>query len=571
MVEEPEEPVAGDAGTAARWLSQARELVPTALQRAREARGFGGRWRAIASMIERLPACLSDLSSHPCFAKIALCREQLQSVCATLGEVIELAGRHGGADDDPPRVVGKLQMQSDLDSLSGKLELNLRDCKLLVKTGVLGEFTLVPAPELGTPAEPDVRELLARLHIGRVEAKYRAVEGLLEATTADEKRVSAVLSRSNAAALVQLLSAAAPPLIREKTAAVICLLAESGSSGELLVSEGVIPPLIRMAESGGGGRICREKAVISLQRLSGSPAAARSIVGHGGAVPLMEICGMAGDSVSQAVAAAGALKNLSAVAELRHELARGGLTGVMLDLLRRSTVPHAKEYAAECLRHLTAGNDALRRAVAAEGGVASLLAFLDAPSPPEPAAVGALRNLVGVVSPGDLISLGLLPRLAHALRVGSPAAQQAAAAALCDVSSSSPEMKRFAGEAGCISLLVPMLGSKTGEAREAAAQAMASLMAHLPNARGVKKDPRSVPSLVRLLDPAPPNTAAKHAVACLLALSSASKGSRKAMASQGAIGYLKKLSEMDVPGSKRLLHRLQRGKLPFLFRPHPPR
>ncbi|CAA6663362.1 unnamed protein product [Spirodela intermedia] len=518
MAEKPEEPVAGDAGSAERWLSQARELVPTALQRAREARGFGGRWRVITSMVERLPACLSDLSSHPCFAKIALCREQLQSVCATLGEVIELAGRHGGAADDPPRVVGKLQMQSDLDSLSSKLELNLRDCKLLVKTGVLGEFTLLPATELGTPAEPDVRELLARLHIGRAEAKHRAVEGLLEAATADDK--TPVPRRSS--------------LIREKTAAVICLLAESGSSGELLVSEGVIPA---DQDGGVGGRRPRlqREAVISLQRLSASTAAARSIVGYGGAAPLMEICGTAGNSVSQVVAAAGALKNLSAVSELRHDLARGGLIGAMLDLLRRGTVPHAKEYAAECLQHLTAGNDALRRAVAAEGGVGCLLAFLEAPSPPEPAAVGALRNLVGLVPPGS----------------SSP----------CPAPAAGPRSAGWLPGGAAGRRRRPLRGLQLLPSDE---EVRGGSRLHLPpgphpdgappNARGLKKDPRSVPSLVRLLDPAPPNTAAKHAVACLLALSSASK----------------RHSEMDVPGSKRLLHRLQRGKLPTLFRPHPP-
>ena len=105
------------------------------------------------------------------------------------------------------------------------------------------------------------------------------MEGLLDALREDEKSVLSALGRGNVAALVQLLTATAPK-IREKAATVLCLLAESGSCEGLLVSEGALPPLIRLAES--GSLVGREKAVITLQRLSMSPEIARAIVGHNG-------------------------------------------------------------------------------------------------------------------------------------------------------------------------------------------------------------------------------------------------------------------------------------------------
>jgi hypothetical protein len=71
-----------------------------------------------------------------------------------------------------------------------------------------------------------------------------------------------------------------------------------------------VPPLIRLAESG-SDLVARERAVLTLHRLSASPDVARAIAGHAGARPLIEIC-QTGDTVSQ-FAAAGALKNLSAV------------------------------------------------------------------------------------------------------------------------------------------------------------------------------------------------------------------------------------------------------------------
>uniref|UniRef100_A0A0D9VNP5 DUF7032 domain-containing protein n=1 Tax=Leersia perrieri TaxID=77586 RepID=A0A0D9VNP5_9ORYZ len=549
---------AGDDGggevetTVDELLARVRAMVPPAMAAAGAAEGFPGRWKAIAAKMDKLPACLSDLSSHPCFARNTLCRELLQSVAATLAEAAELAALCRA----PPRA-GKLQTQSAVDALAGKLDLNLRDCSLLVKTGVLSD-AFMPAPAPPSPTAADVRELLARLQIGHTEAKSRAVDGLLEAISKDEKSVLSVLGRANVAALVQLLTSPAAK-VREKAATVICHLAESGNCETLLVSEGVLPPLIRLAES--GTLLGREKAVVTLHRLSMSPVTARAIAGHGGARPLIEIC-QTGDSISQS-AAAGALKNISTVPESQQTLADEGIIRVMVSLLDCGTVLGSKEHAADCLRNLTSTSDSFRRAVVSDGGLRSLLVYLDAPLPRE-SAVTALGNLVGDVSPDSLVSLGVLPRLAHVLRVGSLGAQQAAASAIWKIStiSSSVDMKRVVGEHGCVPLLVRMLDAKSNSAREAAAQAVASLVGYGPNAREVRE---GVPCLVQLLDPSAANTAKKYAVACLLSLA-AVKRCRKLMVSHGAIGYLKKLSDMDVAGARKLLQRLEeRGKLRSLF------
>lgn len=546
-----------DSLSAEERLSRAQEVVPMALEKARKVKVFPSRWKMIVSKLEQIPTRLSDLSSHPCFSKNALCKEQLQAVTKTMNEVIELAELC-----ILEKYEGKLRMQSDLDALSGKLDLNLRDCGLLIKTGVLGEVTL-PSCAATTSAEPEaalhgnIRELLARLQIGHLEAKHRALDSLVEVMKEDEKNVLAVLGRSNIAALIQLLTATSPRM-REKTVTIICSLAESGSCENWLVSEGVLPPLIRLVES--GSPVGKEKATISLQRLSMSAETARSIVGHGGVRPLIEIC-RTGDSVSQASSAC-TLKNISAVPEVRQTLAEEGIVKLMVNLLDCGILLGSKEYAAECLQNLTSSNDSLRKSVISEGGVRSLLTYLDGPLPQE-SAVSALRNLVAFISMDDIISLGVIPRLVHVLKSGSLGAQQAAASAICKICSST-EMKKVLGEAGCISLLVRMLEAKANGAREVAAQALSSLMTLSHNCREVKKDDKSVPNLVQLLDPSPQNTAKKYVVSCLSLLSS-SKKCKKLMISYGAIGYLKKLNEMDIPGSKKLLERLERGKLRSLF------
>ncbi|GFP93051.1 importin subunit alpha-4 [Phtheirospermum japonicum] len=338
----------------------------------------------------------------------------------------------------------------------------------------------------------------------------------------DEKNVLAVIGRSNIASLVQLLTATSPR-IREKTVTVICSLAESGSCESWLVSEAVSYT-------------------------------------HLDVYKRQDIC-RGGDSVSQSAAAC-ALKNISVVPEARQTLAEEGIVKVMINLLDCGILLGSKEYAAECLQHLTSSNDDLKRAVISENGVRSLLTYLDGPLPQE-SAVGALRNLISLVPADVLVSGGVLPRLVHVLRSGSLGAQQAAASAICRICGSA-EMKRALGEAGCVPFLVAMLEAKSNGVREVAAQAIASLMTVAHNCREVKREEKSVPSLVALLDPGPHNTAKKYAVCCLGMLSS-SKKCKKLMVSYGAIGYLKKLTEMDVPGAKKLLERLERGKLKSLF------
>ncbi|KAF3441271.1 hypothetical protein FNV43_RR15184 [Rhamnella rubrinervis] len=556
MVEDGGNEVLADTRSAEDWLCEAQKLVPVALIKAREVKGFPGRWKMIISKLEQIPLHLSDLSSHPCFSKNALCKEQLQAVSKTLKEAIELA-----EVCVEERYEGKLQMQSNIDALSGKLDLNLRDCGLLIKTGVLGEATLPLAVAGSTEPEAaghnNIRELLARLQIGHLESKHRALDNLVEVMKEDEKNVLAVLGRSNIAALVQLLTATSPR-IREKTVTVICSLAESGGCENWLVCEGVLPPLIRLVES--GSAVGKEKATISLQRLSMSAETARAIVGHGGVRPLIEIC-RTGDSVSQASAAC-TLKNISAVPEVRQALAEEGIVKVMINLLDCGLLLGSKEYAADCLQNLTASNENLRRSVISEGGIRSLLAYLDGPLPQE-SAVAALRNLVGSVPMEVLVALGLLPRLFHVLKSGSLGAQAAAASAICRICTSS-ETKKLVGEAGCIPLLIKMLEAKANSVREVAAQAISSLVTLSLNCRELKRGDKSVPNLVQLLDPSPQNTAKKYAVFCLGSLSS-SKKCKKLMISYGAIGYLKKLTEMDIPGAKKLLERLERGKLKSLF------
>ncbi|KAL0674677.1 hypothetical protein Bca4012_002658 [Brassica carinata] len=436
----------------------------------------------IISRLEKIPTCLSDFSSHPCFSKNTLCKEQLQAVLQALKEAIELANVCLQEKQE-----GKLKMQSDLDSLSAKIDLSLKDCGLLMKTDVLGEVT----------QSIQVRELLARLQIGHLESKRKALEQLVEVMRDDEKAVITALVRTNVASLVQLMTATSQS-VRENAVTVICSLAESEKCENWLVSENALPPLVRLLES--GSHVAKERAVTTLQRLSFSSETSRLIVGNGGVSPLIKIC-KTGDSVSQAASAC-TLKNIASVPEVRQKLAEQGIVKAMINLLNCGVLMGSKEYAAECLQNLTNSNEALRRLVISENGVQTLLAYLDGPLPQEPG-VAAIRNLVGSVSVE--IYFKIIPSLVH------------------DRMATSNETKRMIGESGCIPLLIRMFEAKENGAREVAAQAIASLVTVPRNCREVKRDEKGVMSLVMLLEPSPSNSAKKYAVSVLAALCSSKK------------------------------------------------
>ncbi|GJN04916.1 hypothetical protein PR202_ga22500 [Eleusine coracana subsp. coracana] len=508
-------------------------MVPAALDAVRAAAGFLGRWKAIVANLEKLWACLPILSSHLGQLETydnALCRELLQSVAETLAVTTDIAGRCRA-----PLTAGKLQLRSSIDAMAVRLDVNLRDCELLAKIGELyNDASSSPPLDDTSTCVQELPRLLAWLQMSHTEAKNLALDGLLQALHQDEKSVVSILDDANVSAMVQLLTASWPMVVREKAATMVCHVAGSCCK-DLLVSQGALVPLIRLA--GSSSVVGRQKAAVALHHLSStSYSAAWVVMSHGGIRPLVEMCRQKrGDSVSQS-AAAGTLRNISVASDFRQALADHGTVRVMVDLLGRDdAVLESKEHAAQCLRNLTAGynGDELPQAVLSEGALRALLLYLGDNDNTHEAAVYAIHNLVRVISTS---------------------------------SEGDTTMKRLAGEQGCVPLLVrTMLEHESKDAREVAVEMLASLATYPPNAKEMNKDDKCVAGLVQLLDPIRYSTANKYAIQCLLSLASTNKRCRKLMVSHGANGHLRRLSDLNVQGATELLHRLEGGRLRSLF------
>ena len=363
---------------------------------------------------------------------------------------------------------GKLQTQSNLDALCGRLDFHIHDCQLLITGGIMHENpTCRDRPESTHEAMKwTIQDLLAHLQIGSVDNKERALDSMVRLMSEDDKNILMVTSEGAVATLVHLLDAS-QPAIREKAAAAIRLLALNDTCEQAVVAEGGIAPLIRLLDS--GSSLAQEKASDGLQGLSVSGANARAIASHGGVAALVEVC-RAGTPASQ-TAAAGTLRNLAAVDQLRKGIVEDGAVPIVINLVVSGT-PMAQENAAATLQNLAVSDDSARRRIVENGAIQPLMLSLDCSSQvsAQEIALGALRNLAACRDNiGELCLAGFLPRLAACLRGGPVSVQLVAANAVCHIACST-ENRILLGGAGVIGPLIGLLDAKSHNLQECSAQ-----------------------------------------------------------------------------------------------------
>ncbi|KAL2935581.1 U-box domain-containing protein 11 [Bienertia sinuspersici] len=516
---------------------------------------FKTKWSLIKTKLISLQTHLADFSDTS-LSSNSLSISVLSSLSSALSDGISLAEKCSNPSSLPE---GKLRTQSDIDSLSSKLDTLNKDCEILLRSGVLLQESVVSSKEV---VRVEVRNLLTRLQIGSNESKNSAIDSLLGLINEDDKNVLIAVAQGIVPVLVKSLDCASYEM-REKIVAAIARVSSVDSSKHVLVAEGLLllNQLIRVIESGSG--FAKEKACFALQALSFTKENARAIGSRGGISSLLEIC-HGGTPSSQAMAA-GVLRNLAQFEEIKENFVEENAIPVLIAVSSSGTTL-ARENAIGCLSNLVHNDETLKVLVAREGGVESLKNYWD--STPigkglEPA-VEFLRNLASYHPIGEvLIFQGFPLKLLPLLNCGVLTVRIAAAGAVYELGFCS-KARREMGECGCVSALVRMLEGKAVEEREAAAKALSNLMVCTFNKKIFRKEEKGIVSTVQLLDPLTKNLDKKWPIAILGTMIN-SKKCRKQMVAAGASVYLQKLVELDVEGSKKLLDSLGRGKLWGVF------
>lgn len=524
---------------------------------------FKGKWSLIRDKLTNLQTQLIDLADFPNFSSNPLSFELLESLSQTLTDAVSLSQKC----QSPNPSEGKLKTQSDIDSTSAKLDRHIKDCDVLIKSGVLQDGVALTGSSSNSSKREAVRvesrNLITRLQIGTLESKRVAMDSLLRLLQEDDKNVLITVAQGVVPVLVRLLDCSSSSEIKEKAVWAISRVSMVDSSKHVLVAEGIplLNHLLRVLESGSG--FAKEKACIALQALSFSKENARLIGSRGGISSLLEIC-QAGTAGSQAVAA-GVLKNIAAFTEIKENFIEENAITILLALFSSGT-PLAQENSVWCLCNLVRDDQDLKLFIATEGGIGCLKNFWDAAPTVrclEPA-IELVRSLSSCTPIAEvLISEGFINRIGGLMNCGVLGVRTAAARAVSELGYSTKTKKEI-GESGCITHLIRMLDGKAIEEKEASVKALSSLMLYSGNRRIFRKEERGIVGVVQLLDPSIQNMDKKYPIS-ILTSTVHSKSSRKQMVAAGACVYLQKLVDMDVDGAKKLLDSIGKGKLWGVF------
>ncbi|XP_008803517.2 protein CELLULOSE SYNTHASE INTERACTIVE 1-like [Phoenix dactylifera] len=569
----PPLPSSASAATPAETLDLIlHHLLPVLVVAALSVKSFVGRWRLLHSKLSLLQSSLADAASSPHWPANPLFVDLLPPLLSTLRSLHSLSARCL----DPSLPAGKLLLQSDLDIAASALSLHLHDLDLLLRSGLLHHLPSAGAIVLPLPgpsasrADLDlfVRDLFARLQIGSIDLKNKALDSLLQLLASDPPKLAPVVAaEGDLLSLVRLLDPSAHSLIRDQAAAAVSLLATaSDASRRAVFEEGALGPLLRLLDS--GSLAVRERAAAAIEAITTDTPNAWAVSAYGGVPILIAACRSGSGSPAVQALAAGSLKNISTIDDIRSAMAEEGAVPALVDLLLSGTLD-AQKNAALCVWSLaSAGGEEIRASIVREGGLQRLIELLIEASDPE-ATEHALRAIDALsTSPAAARALssspGFFAQLTDLIRRGSPATQQAAAAVFCNLSPGD-DVKR--SMAGCMASLVKMLeSSKPASAQEVAARVLVSLLAVRSNRKVLSRDEKSVTRLVQMLDPKNVEVGKKFPVSVVLALAGGGgRGSRRRITEAGACQHLQKLADAEVPGAKKALQKIAGSRLKSFF------
>ncbi|PKA63580.1 U-box domain-containing protein 4 [Apostasia shenzhenica] len=555
-------------------------LLPTLLVAALSVKSLVGRWRFIHSKLSLLVTSLSAAAAaaaesstsaaNPLFADL------LQKLLITLRSLESLCSRCL----DPSLPTGKLHLQSDIDIAGASLSLHLHDLDVLLRSGILHQSNphssaiILPVPS-SSASRADlalfIRDVFARLQIGDIDLKIKALDSLLEILASDPHKLGPIVAQEgDLSCLVRLLDPSSHSLARDSAAAAVSILVTAGeSSRHALFDEGALGPLLRLLDS--GSAVVKEKAAAAIEAIAADTINAWAVAAYGGISIIVNACRPGAGSAAVQSFAAASLNHISAIDELRAAIVEEGAIPVLVGLVA-SGAPSARRNASLCLWCLASfGGEETREFIVEEGGVHRLLQlFYDSLSLSDPeiseVALRAIHALSfsPVAARSLSVSRGFFLHLADLICRGSAAIQLTAAALFCNLSPSN-ELKR--SMALCMAALVKILEwPKPASAQETAARALVSLLAVKSNRKELARDEKSLTRLVQMLDLRREEICQKFPVSVALALSAGGGGGcRRRLADSGAVAALQKLVDAEVPGARKALQRISGSRLKNLF------
>ncbi|CAM0950728.1 unnamed protein product [Alopecurus aequalis] len=569
----PPPPAAADA------LAQIlHALLPPLLLAAASANALHSRWRALHGTLLALQSSLvsapASAACHPLFADL------VASLLPALRSLHALSARC----QDPALPGGRLRLQSDLDIAASSLSLLLHDLSLLLRSGLLSVDSTASSPNaivLQVPAAAAsradkslfIRDAFARLQIGGLDLKLKALASLLELlsndTTAEAANIVAV--DGDVAALLRMLDASAHSALRDRAAAAVALLVTAcAASRKVVFDEGGLGPLLRVLDSG-SVPATREHAVVAIEAITADAGSAWAVSAYGGVSILINACRPGSGSLAMQALAVAALKNVISIDDVRAAFVEEGGLPVLVDLLASGSTDTQKS-AAQCLLSIASFGDLeMKQQIVQDGALPPLLQALHITTDLDlqNSVLHAIHELATVPPAARTLCSSPLffAQLTDLMRRGgSVLLQQMAADMVADLAPSvSDDTKRCM--APCVGTLVKMMEvAKPASVQESAGRALLALMTLKSNRKEFVRDEKNLTKLVQMLDPRNEEIDKKYPVSILLAIAmGGGNGTRRRLADSGACQHLQKLADAEVPCAKKALQRISSNRFKSLL------
>lgn len=537
------------------------QLLNSLISSSYSVRRFPGKWQLIRDKLEQLTSGLCATADVNNFGDNPALSLSLQSLVSTLNNIQVLIDRCS----DESCSVGKLLLRSDLDLISSKLDVHIKHLTEICGSGVLiHSQAIVPVRPTAGATLDDMRfylkDLFLRLRVGDSDIKAQTLVTLHEVLCEDEKYIKiVVLEKADFVSLLINFLEFGDLIIQEEAAGAISLVAEFRSYRGVLVTGGVIAPLLRVLEV--GSKVGKGKAAQALSNLTENSDNAWSISAHGGVTVLLKICSNVGSSSDLISSACGVLRNLSRVEEIKRFMIEEGIVSILVKLLGLKE-EECQTRAIRFLYEMALEDVSFKQIVINAGVLESLVHLLDPDSPyslkSREVALSAIEFFYfsSTTSMNILMATAFLDWVLFFLRNGEISIQESAVKAVTHLCKISEEYKKSMGKAGFMPELVRSLEAKSSLVRETAAEALCSLISIQSNRKAFIQDDHNVNQVMRLLDPNEEKSATtKCFLSILMSLTDSNSGRRKIMAS-GYICRLEKLADSGIVDAKKIIKKL---------------
>ncbi|XP_041995327.1 protein CELLULOSE SYNTHASE INTERACTIVE 1-like [Salvia splendens] len=538
------------------------DLLPSTLS----VTSFAARWQVLRSKLAAVQTLTAEINDSPHWSDNPLLPTLLPALLSTLRrtEILchhcrgEAAGR------------GKLLMQSDLDMATGWLSKQINDLELLLRSGVLHHSTAIVLSRPNSASSKEeltffVRDLFARLQIGGLEFKLKALDSLIQLLIEDSKSAMIVAREGDMRCLTSLLDSSGDDSVRELAVHAVSLLVAAGDLPRKCVfEEGALGPLLRIIEC--SSVQVKERAAMAVEFITADHDNAWAISAYGGVPVLIELC-KSGSLIAQSYAV-GAIRNVSVVEDIRTALAEEGAVPVLIDLLVSGNAS-AQGKTANCISILASTSVKIRNSLLQEKGLQKLVQLFH--ECPVAETVEHVLRAIYSFSDDEMSnrilseSTMFIVQLADLIKLGKNIRLQHIAASLLAKLSISDRNKIVI--AGCMGSLVRLMEAvKPDGVQEVAAKALTSLLSVKSNRKELVRDEKSLMRLAQMLDSRFEVVSKKSPVSVVAAImAGGSHGCRKRLVAAGVHGHLQRLVEMDVVGAKKALQRLSGNRLTSLF------